>query len=76
LVEQPRLLEKALYENAEQQQLLLKALSENAEQKRMIAELREVARLKGLNGRPPIKPSRMDQGTTPTPAGKHGSRRG
>ena len=77
LLEQQRLLEKALHENAEQQRLLLKALSENAEQKRMIAELREeVARLKGLNGRPPIKPSRMDQGTTPTPAGKHGRRRG
>ena len=42
---------------AELKQLLLKLLEENAEQKRAIAELREeIARLKGLQGRPSTKP--------------------
>ena len=50
---------------AELKQLLLKVLEENAEQKRVIAEQREeIARLKGLKGRPSIKP---DPGTTPKP---------
>lgn len=61
----------------ELRKLGLKWLAENSEQKRLIAELRhEVARLKGLKGRPEIKPrSGMEPGTTPKPTGTHGSRR-
>ena len=62
---------------AELKQLMLKLLEENAEQTRVIAELREeVARLKGLKGRPPIKSSGMETGTSPKPSGKHRRRRG
>ncbi len=51
-------------------------LAENAALKQALAELRaEVAALKGLNGRPAVKPSGMDRGTGPAPAGK-GRRRG
>jgi hypothetical protein len=63
--------------SAELQQLVLKLLSENAEQKRAIVELREeIARLKGLKGRPDIKPSGMEQGTTPKPRDKRAGRHG
>jgi Transposase IS66 family len=63
--------------HVELQQLVLKLLSENAEQKRAIAELREeIARLKGLTGRPDIKPSGMEQGTTPKPRDKRADHRG
>jgi Transposase IS66 family len=63
--------------NAELQQLVLKLLSENAEQKRLIAELREeITRLKGLKGRPRIKPSGMENETKPKPGGKRPRRRG
>ncbi|HUY02688.1 MAG TPA: hypothetical protein VMV33_05340 [Rhodocyclaceae bacterium] len=50
---------------------MLALLAENAEQKRQIAALREeIARLKGQPGRPRIKPSAMENGTTPKPTGR------
>jgi hypothetical protein len=62
---------------AELKQVLVKLLEENAEQKRVIAELRdEVARLKGLKGRPPIKPSGMENATASKPGEKRPRRRG
>ena len=61
---------------SELKRLVLALLEENAEQKRVMAELREeVARLKGLKGRPPIKPSGMERGTTPK-GGKRDRHRG
>ena len=60
----------------ELKQLVLKLLAENAEQKRQIAELREeIARLKGLKGRPQIKPSGMEAGTNSKPTDKPPGRR-
>jgi len=62
---------------AELKQLVVTLLEENGAQRRLIAELREeVSRLKGLKGRPRIKPSGMEKGTTPKPVGKRASRRG
>ena len=49
-------------------------LAENAELKQTVAELRaEIAKLKGVTGRPVIRPSGMEQKTEPTDkAGKRG----
>jgi hypothetical protein len=56
--------------------LVLQLLNRVAEQERLIAELRqENARLRGLNGRPRIKPSSMEPAGEPRPPGKRGKRR-
>jgi hypothetical protein len=50
-------------------------LGENAALNQAIAELRaEVAALKGVKGRPKVRPSGMDEGTEPKPAGKRQER--
>jgi Transposase IS66 family len=60
----------------ELKRLLLKLLEENAELQRQNVELREeIARLKGLKGRPSIKPSGMENGASPKPGGRQGRRR-
>jgi hypothetical protein len=46
-------------------------LAENAALRQAIAELRaEVATLKGVKGRPKVKPSGMEEATEPEPPGK------
>jgi Transposase IS66 family len=56
--------------------LVVQLLGKVTEQERLITELREEnARLKGLNGRPRIKPSGMEDGGAGQPSGKRGKRR-
>lgn len=61
---------------SELKQRLLEVMAKLAELERVVADLRdENARLKGLSGRPQIKPSGMETASTPQPSGKRAKRR-
>jgi hypothetical protein len=63
--------EIAVLSNAAPQRLAVQLMAEVAELKRLVADQRdEIARLKGLRERPQIKPSGMEAGISPKPAGK------
>src|SRR5260370_3785793 len=62
--------------DAELKGLVVKEWEKMVEMQRMVAELsEEIARLKGGPGRPNIKPSGMERGTEPKPAGSSGERK-
>ncbi len=68
----PRLSPLSALKRPELEALLVEQSGEIVELKQTVADLREEnARLKGLKGRPNIKPSGMDKGTAPAKPANH-----